>query len=58
MDAINFVQCVELCLHSIHLSSWRETYRNNRVLAGPSGRAVWGLGLHRLDAETVGFNIA
>jgi hypothetical protein len=28
------------------------------MTTGPSGRAVWGVGLDRLDAETVGSNPA
>jgi hypothetical protein len=27
-------------------------------ITGPSGRAVWSIGLDRLDAETVGLNPA
>jgi hypothetical protein len=30
--------------------------QNHTAPAGPSERAVWGVGLDRLDAETVGSN--
>jgi hypothetical protein len=33
-------------------------WKMRELSAGPSSRAVWGIGLDRLDAETVGLNPA
>jgi hypothetical protein len=36
-----------------------ESVRNQiAIWAGPSGRAVWGIGLDHLDADTVDTNLA
>jgi hypothetical protein len=36
----------------------RQYLQDYMLMAGPIGRAVWGVGLDRLDAETMGSNPA
>jgi hypothetical protein len=50
--------CSGTAFYLDHQNPIRDEFILVVIIAGPSGRAIWGVDFDRLDAEVVGSNIA